>query len=57
MLPRFLCVAGFNLSCGLQTHSVVSPTTFPTLDKLPISHGFAIFVCNVYMRAHVLAMF
>lgn len=45
--PPFSCVAGFNLSCGLQTNGVVSPTTFPTLDKLPISLGFAIFVCNV----------
>lgn len=43
--PPLWCVAGFNLSCGLQTHGVVSPTTFPTLDKLPISLGFAIFVC------------
>lgn len=34
--------AGFNLSHGLQTHNPVGLTTFPTLDKLPISLGFAI---------------
>jgi len=39
--PPF-CEAGFNLSHGLQTHSPVGLTTFPTLDKLPISLGFAI---------------
>ena len=41
--PPF-CEAGFNLSHGLQTRSPVGLTTFHTLDKLPISLGFAISV-------------
>jgi len=51
--PPF-CEAGFNLSNGLQTHSHVGLTTFPTLDKLPISPGFAISALFFYVFVCVL---
>lgn len=52
ILKPSLCEPAFNLSYGPQNHSTVSLTTFPTLDKLPISLGFRISAlrsCGVYV--------